>query len=55
MDDFRYEITPRKQSAGGGWRLQLFQGDVEVGGGVFPDYQDAIDEGEDWLASRGSN
>jgi hypothetical protein len=31
----RYEIETRPVALGGGWRLRLFEGDEEVGGGVF--------------------
>jgi hypothetical protein len=33
---FSYEITPRPDNLGGGWRLRLLEDGVEVGGGVFP-------------------
>ena len=36
MSNYRYEIDPRLPELGGGWSLKLFQGDLEVGGGVFP-------------------
>ena len=32
---FSYEITPRPDNLGGGWRLRLLEDDEEVGGGVF--------------------
>lgn len=56
-----YQIDPRPETLGGGWSLKLFEGGEEMGGGVFPPvltpdepefdqaYQDALDEGEDWL------
>lgn len=56
-----YQIDPRPSELGGGWSLKLFEGSEEMGGGVFPPvptqeqpdfdqaYQDALDEGEDWL------
>lgn len=56
-----YQIDPRPVELGGGWSLKLFEGSEEMGGGVFPPvptpeqpdfdqaYQDALDEGEDWL------
>lgn len=61
----RFEISPRAPEFGGGWRLQLFEGDTEVGGGVFPpvtDYldesmateaahEDALTEAYDWMCS----
>jgi hypothetical protein len=38
----------------GGWRLQLYEDDVEVGGGVFSDsdYLVALSQDEEWLFSR---
>lgn len=33
---FSYEITPRPNELGGGWRLQLLEDGAEVGGGAFP-------------------
>jgi hypothetical protein len=58
----RYEIEPRSPELGGGWRLRLIEEDDEVGGDVFPSpanecsireaYDDALAEGESWLASR---
>lgn len=64
--EFSYEINPRPVELGGGWRLRLLEGDVEVGGGVFPpvqeykDAQDALEaafedaerEAYAWLDSR---
>ncbi len=56
-----YQIDPRESRLGGGWRLRLFEGAEEVGGGAYPPipglaqpdfdpaYQDALDEGEDWV------
>jgi len=58
---FSYMISPRDQAVGGGWRLQLLEAGIEVGGGAFPvtedvsedqAYFDASGEGEDWLLSR---
>jgi hypothetical protein len=55
----RYEIETRPVELGGGWRLRLFEGGEEVGGGVFPAPEgegasqeahiDAVNEGESWL------
>lgn len=54
--NYSYQIDPRPQELGGGWRLKLIEDGEEVGGGVFETgddgYQDAIDEGENWVASR---
>lgn len=33
---YEYKVVPRSAGLGGGWRLQLFEDGVEVGGGVFP-------------------
>lgn len=56
-----YQIDPRPVELGGGWSLKLFEDGEEMGGGVFPPvpnteepdfdeaYQDALNEGEDWL------
>lgn len=63
---YSYEITPRPDNLGGGWRLRLLEDDVEVGGGVFPPddasettkdalqaaYDDAESEAYAWLNSR---
>jgi hypothetical protein len=53
---YRYQVTVRSAAVGGGWKLQLLEDDVEVGGGVFPPgddgYCDAIEEGNDWLYTR---
>jgi len=43
---YSYEITPRPVDLGGGWRLRLLEGDVEVGGGVFPPVEDIDDATE---------
>ena len=61
-----YEVEPRPAALGGGWRLRLFEGTKEVGGGVFPlghygsdsdtaeqcAYADAWTTGKNWLASK---
>ena len=63
---YSYEILPRPVELGGGWRLRLLEGEVEVGGGVFPPSEfadneadalklahfDAEDEAYAWLNSR---
>lgn len=36
MTRYRYEVEPRPLDLGGGFRLRLFEGGEEVGGGVFP-------------------
>lgn len=63
--NYRYEIEPRSAELGGGWRMRLLDGDLEVGGGVFPlaeyetedepaqaAYAEAMDEATAWLASK---
>jgi hypothetical protein len=67
MTRYRYEVEPRPLDLGGGFRLRLFEGGEEVGGGVFPldeypesereeaekmAFTDAQNEGLDWMASR---
>ena len=69
MSGYRYEIEPRPESLGCGWRLYLFGFDPETGdeiglvGGVFPvepavdekqAHTDALEAAEQWLASRRS-
>jgi len=56
-----YEVKPRSEKLGGGWTLKLYDDGLELGGGIFPPmpntddpefdeaYQDAIDEGEQWI------
>jgi hypothetical protein len=39
---YSYEILPRPVELGSGWRLRLLEGDVEVGGGVFPPMTDSF-------------
>jgi hypothetical protein len=50
---YRYEVTPRPEEVGGGWKLQLIEDDEEVGGGIFEatdeGYQDALDQGEEFV------
>jgi hypothetical protein len=45
-------VEPRALDVGGGWKLTLFEGTDEMGGGVFPPgddgYSDAYQEGFDW-------
>lgn len=41
---YSYEILPRPVDLGGGWRLRLLEGDIEVGGGVFPPSEFADNE-----------
>lgn len=60
---YGYQIDPRPQELGGGWRLRLLEDGEEVGGGVFPAsdgskilkaaaYEDALAEASAWLATR---
>lgn len=54
--DERYEVTPRTQELGGGFKLQclIFENELEVEmmAGVFTTREEAEDEGEDWLQSQ---
>jgi hypothetical protein len=66
MTAYRYEIDKRPADLGGGWHLWLFAGVEKIDGGVFPlnpdepdiekaksdSYDEALDEGQAWLASR---
>lgn len=55
MTAYSYQVTPRSADIGG-FRLRLLEDGEEVGGGVFgasdDDYSDALQEGDDWLATR---
>ncbi len=70
MSQNRYEIEPRSENLGGGWRLHLISVDPEtgeeifMGGGVFPVveldddaavYSEALDVGREWMDSRSAN
>ena len=33
---YSYQIEPRSDELGGGWRLRLLEDETEAGGGVFP-------------------
>jgi len=50
---FSYEVSPRSEAVGGGWKLTLYEGKEEMGGGVFEagdeGYSDAIGEGLSWM------
>jgi hypothetical protein len=47
-----FEVVPRPDEVGGGWRLTLYEGKEEMGGGVFPagddGQEDAYREGFNW-------
>lgn len=45
---YSYEITLRAAELGGGWKLRLLDGDLEMGGGVFPVVDDDPDAGMTW-------
>lgn len=64
MKRIRYEVEPRPENLGGGWRLRLIGlnentgNEEEYGGGIFPvepnvdsneSYTDALQTGIDWL------
>lgn len=65
---YNYEILPRPEHLGGGWRLRLLEDGEEVGGGVFPPvegiedakkvlqaaFEDAEAEAYTWLDTRQS-
>lgn len=46
-----YDITPRPAALGGGWKLSLFDGGQEAGGGVFPVPEDSPEAGMEWWNS----
>ncbi|MDZ4260724.1 MAG: hypothetical protein U1B30_00110 [Pseudomonadota bacterium] len=50
---YSYEINPRRAEVGGGGHLRLLEDGEDVGGGVFPEHDDALAEASVWLASRG--
>lgn len=61
MTKYGYQIDPRPETLGGGYRLRLLCDGSEVGGGVFPAdadgsdaeaYEEALAEASAWLASR---
>lgn len=58
MPQYSYEINPRPESLGGGWKLRLLDDGEEVGGGVFEPgdngYCDALGTAHLWLDSRES-
>lgn len=53
---YSYEITPRPDTVGGGWRLKLLEDGEEVSGGAFPPgddgYEEALAEADEWLSTR---
>lgn len=53
---YSFEVSPRPESVGGGWKLTLYQDKEEMGGGVFPPgddgYAEAYQEGFDWQYQR---
>lgn len=64
--EFSYEITPRPDALGGGWKLRLLENGEEMGGGVFPSgigdakealqsaFEDAEAEAYTWLDMKES-
>jgi len=48
---YTYEITPRPESHGGGWRLRLHADGEEVGGDVFHAREAAADVVAAWWAT----
>lgn len=55
MTDIRYSymIEPRPDEVGGGWSLRLFDGEEEVGGGVFPLPAVTADDVRAWWTELG--
>lgn len=53
---YTFEIKPRPEDLGGGWKLSLLEDGEEVGGGIFEagddGYADAYNEGEEWIQTR---
>ena len=49
---YAYEIDPRSEELGGGWKLRLLEDGQEMGGGVFDSFEDAQDLAEDWISTR---
>ena len=51
-DGLSFLVEPRPLDCGGGWKLTLYQGKEEMGGGVFPSgddgYSEAYQEEFDW-------
>jgi hypothetical protein len=54
----KFEINLCALDLGGGWKLALYEDEVEVSGGVFPagvdGYCNALDQGENWLSAAGA-
>jgi hypothetical protein len=46
-----YDVEPRPGALGGGWRLRLWEGTTEMGGGVFASHDEAAEEGDAWSAT----
>ena len=53
---YSFEVSPRPDAVGGGWKLTLYEGKEEMGGGVFPPgddaYSEAYQQGFDWQYQR---
>lgn len=49
--DRTYGIVPRSDELGSGWKLSLFEGGQEVGGGVFPVPEECPEAGINWWNS----
>lgn len=49
-----FEVTERPSDLGGGWKLVLFENDLEVGGGIFPheDYVGALEQAAAFLVEN---
>ena len=48
---YSYEIKPRPDELGGGWKVTLLQDGQEVGGGVCPVPEEDSQAGMDWWNS----
>lgn len=53
---YSFEVSERPLSVGGGWKLTLYEGKEEMGGGVFEasdsGYSSAYEEGFSWQYQR---
>ena len=68
MPEYRYEVTERAIKLGGGWNVKFYDGEIELGGSVFPadpqsdpragmDWWNALSETErtQWMAKAGNS
>jgi hypothetical protein len=52
---YSYEIKPRPDELGGGWKLSLLQDGQDVGGGMFPVPEDNPQAGMTWWNNLAEN